>query len=148
MDNFQRLIFILYDDSDNEDDSEERSRQGNGSRSSSGDSSSSDENDSAAAAHAAAIGHSPQPLPTKVMVPSSAEKMAKVGDGEKRLDEEERSTAQVESSEDTDKAVSRETKAEEENFQQENKDESTAMAISPEGPSKTAVSENGSKEND
>jgi len=144
----RRLIFIPYDDSDNEDDSEERSRQGNGSRSSSGDSSSSDENDSAAAAHAAAIGHSPQPLPAKVMVPSSAEKMAKVGDGEKRLDEEERSTAQVESSEDTDKAVSRETKAEEESFQQENKDESTAMAISPEGPSKAAVSENGSKEND
>ncbi|KAL3936097.1 MAG: hypothetical protein SGBAC_008516 [Bacillariaceae sp.] len=35
-------------------------------------SSSSDENDSAAAAHAAAIGHSPQPLPPKVVIPNAA----------------------------------------------------------------------------
>jgi len=47
------LIFIPEDDSDD-------------------DSSSSDENDSAAAAHAAAIGHSPQPLPPKVVFPQVA----------------------------------------------------------------------------
>lgn len=42
---------------------------GGGSRQDDESSSSSDENDSAAAAHAAAIGHSPQPLPIKVVVP-------------------------------------------------------------------------------
>ena len=44
-------------------------------------SSSSDDNDSAAAAHAAAIGHSPQPLLTKVALPSDGV------DGSKENDE-------------------------------------------------------------
>eukprot|EP00980_Cylindrotheca_fusiformis_P021196 scaffold8150_cov118-Cylindrotheca_fusiformis.AAC.5 len=52
----EALIFVPEDGSDDESGDEGAS------------SSSSDENDSAAAAHAAAIGHSPQPLPGKVLV--------------------------------------------------------------------------------
>ena len=68
----QRLIFVPQGGvSENEDESDEgKQTGGNNDSSSTSGSSSSDENDSAAAAHAAAIGHSPQPLPTKVIVHS------------------------------------------------------------------------------
>lgn len=56
------------DESENDDEGEGPPQKSNEAQTSSG-SSSSDDNDSAAAAHAAAIGHSPQPLPTKVVVP-------------------------------------------------------------------------------
>jgi ankyrin repeat protein len=68
------------DDSDDDDESEEKPQQDDQSQSSESSSSSEDSNDSAAAAHAAAIGHSPQPVPTKLVVPTSKEDSSAKGE--------------------------------------------------------------------
>mmetsp|Transcript_68148 Transcript_68148/g.76290 ORF Transcript_68148/g.76290 Transcript_68148/m.76290 type:complete len:1033 (-) Transcript_68148:54-3152(-) len=79
--NLKKLIFVPEDyyESDNDEQEYDESKEHDGGDDDSAvdevsaSSSSSDENDSAAAAHAAAIGHSPQPLPLKMVDGTSPE---------------------------------------------------------------------------
>jgi ankyrin repeat protein len=77
----QCLIFVPQDDDSDDDgedddgedeDGSDNDEKHNENNSDSSSSSSSDTNDSAAAAHAAAIGHSPQPVPIKAVLPAGS----------------------------------------------------------------------------